>query len=118
MSEYPNPCNHCGMCCLIEVCPVGLEVMGISKEERRQKCPALQWGGNESKCGLVTNPGRYTSNPAHVAALKNCGPEIIGSGKGCCISAKVVTDGVAVEFADLPDTAKILIAQRTRCALS
>jgi hypothetical protein len=112
--EYPNPCNNCGLCCITEVCSVGQIVLGIAPDERRQKCPALEWDepGTESRCGLLTNPERYTDNPVHIAGMKARGPEMIGSGQGCCFKGKVYMMGEPYEFADLPDHAKVIVAQR------
>lgn len=103
MEQYPNPCNRCGYCCEIQVCPVGLSVFGGPKY---RPCPALQWEGNESSCGLV----KAAEGSMHEEEAK----KVIGIGAGCDISAKAVAGGIAYDFASLPDETKIMLAQRQK----
>ncbi len=52
-----EPCNGCGICCLLETCPAGrirfLQISGA--------CPALIWRPSDSRyvCGLLQTPGIF-----------------------------------------------------------
>jgi hypothetical protein len=50
-------CNGCGVCCLMEPCPVGMLV----SRRRRGACVALEWSDAESRyrCGMVAAPQRH-----------------------------------------------------------
>ena len=63
------PCNHCGYCCLSEICPTGKT---ITKKEYGP-CPLLinEEGSNKHYCQLVTSGGKNTK-------------EDLGIGYGCC----------------------------------
>lgn len=89
-----DPCNGCGMCCLVQVCALGVE-LGDS-----QACKALLHGSDGSyACGLVRNPYRYVA-PDIVEAfqkidsfypgenrgeqmLKDMYAKELGAGRGC-----------------------------------
>lgn len=101
--EFPNKCNQCGFCCMMQTCPVGVKVLGVPKYA---PCPALKWNGNQSSCGLVD--AAIGTDQEKEAKL------VIGIGTGCDISAKAVANGVSYDFASLPDQTKIDLAQRTR----
>lgn len=60
-----RPCNHCGWCCLTEVCQVGRELTGTTV----------------IPCGLLRSEGEkhYCS-----VAKSDEGKESIGAGVGCC----------------------------------
>lgn len=60
-----EPCNHCGWCCLIEVCPTGKIVTGSSMVP----CSMLIEVDGRHYCYLANSPER-----------KN----ILGIGTGCC----------------------------------
>ena len=47
-------CNGCGVCCLVEPCPVGM----LISRKRSGACHALQWHGatRQYRCGLLTRP--------------------------------------------------------------
>ena len=47
-------CNGCGICCLVEPCPVGIAISG----KRSGRCDALLWSGENARylCGLVGQP--------------------------------------------------------------
>lgn len=46
-----QPCNGCGVCCLVEPCPVGMLV----SRRRHGACKALVWADAEGRyrCGLL-----------------------------------------------------------------
>lgn len=49
------PCNGCGVCCLMEPCPVGM----VLSRRRRGPCAALRWVPAERRyrCGALAAPG-------------------------------------------------------------
>lgn len=60
--KFGEPCNHCGWCCLTEVCPVG-EYLTDSIIPCKK---------------LINDGDKYTCSVANVYK------EIIGIGTGCC----------------------------------
>jgi hypothetical protein len=46
------PCNGCGVCCLVEPCPLGRVLSG----RRRGACAALRWESDVYRCGAVSAP--------------------------------------------------------------
>lgn len=48
------PCNGCGLCCLVEPCPLGM----VLSRKRRGACVALRWSesGQRYRCGAVDGP--------------------------------------------------------------
>lgn len=48
------PCNGCGVCCLVEPCPLGM----VLSRKRAGACTALQWNTSQRKylCGAVVAP--------------------------------------------------------------
>jgi len=61
-------------------------------------CPSLSFAGDTSSCALVAK----------------LGPEIMGSGQGCCISAQIVIQGKAYDFAALPEEIKTLAVRQMK----
>jgi hypothetical protein len=49
-----EPCNGCGVCCLVEPCPLGMALSG----RRAGACTALRWqaGTLVYRCGAITDP--------------------------------------------------------------
>lgn len=47
------PCNGCGVCCLMEPCPLGVLLSG----RRRGACSALRWQpvSRQYRCGAITS---------------------------------------------------------------
>ncbi len=99
------PCNHCGLCCLIELCEIGQYIHGGPK---RRRCPSLRWVGNgyTSRCGILEDAKEEFK--AEIAW-------IIAADEGCGIDAEV-TDikGKVSDFKMLPDRMKVLIATEYR----
>lgn len=58
-------CNHCGFCCLMEVCVVGQELTG----KHYGRCDLLITDGDKHYCRLGTDE---TSR------------KVLGIGEGCC----------------------------------
>ena len=48
------PCNGCGVCCLLEPCPLGM----VLSRKRRGACVALRWqdDARQYRCGAVMAP--------------------------------------------------------------
>lgn len=99
-AEYPHPCVRCGFCCVCVPCPLAMLFYGIGKDA---KCPALSFDGDVASCSLVK---RAIANGADTKA--------IGIGKGCCIKARCIKNGVEHDFAGLPEGLKKGIAQDMR----
>lgn len=55
------PCNGCGVCCLIEPCPVGI----VLSRRRRGTCVALRWNGTRRRyeCSMITEPQAWILLP-------------------------------------------------------
>jgi hypothetical protein len=49
---HGKPCTNCGLCCIATLCDVGRAVFGRA----RGPCPALQWEGDQSRCGILADP--------------------------------------------------------------
>lgn len=49
------PCNGCGICCLVEPCPVGV----VLSAKRQGACDALHWDAQLAsyRCGALVRPG-------------------------------------------------------------
>ena len=94
---FQNPCSHCGVCCLLQRCPV---VIGLKGGQRNVRCEELLFDGTTSSCGLIVK-GLAT-------------PQEIGSGLGCCISAQVHINGQMEYFAALPEEVKTQAANHLR----
>jgi len=47
-------CNGCGVCCLVEPCPLGV----VLSRQRRGACSALRWqeASHQYRCGAIVNP--------------------------------------------------------------
>ena len=97
MSEYPNPCVRCGMCCFTESCPMAGPVV-------KGRCKYLSFDGPTAVCELIEK------SPDHKAEF--------GVGAGCCIKARAINSatGIAVDFAGLPEETKlgIMAVRRAR----
>lgn len=48
------PCNGCGVCCLLEPCPLGVILSG----RRHGACVAVRWHGDvrQYRCGALSEP--------------------------------------------------------------
>jgi len=79
---HGQACTRCGACCLVTLCPLGRALFGFEVGA----CPALQWDGDQSVCGLVATPDRYRPTKARLhgrATLANAARHLIGAGQGC-----------------------------------
>jgi hypothetical protein len=85
------PCNGCGVCCVVQPCPLGMVLSG----RRTGACAALQWDGTAAvyRCGALTQPrvvaaqalgwrGAWLVRPV-AAVLKGLAHRWIAAGRGC-----------------------------------
>lgn len=76
-------CNGCGLCCLLEPCPLGMLV----SRRRRGACIALIWIEEDQRyqCGMVQAPERFVplSGPRMARWLQRLARRLISAGQGC-----------------------------------
>lgn len=93
---YGGPCNSCGLCCVVQQCPLSVLVFGS-----RDLCPALGEIPNKKGlfCGLASRPDVFfdikdTDKLSPDIASRAAGL-LIGAGIGC--DAREVTEEVSPE---------------------
>lgn len=84
---YGLPCNGCGLCCILEQCPLSEAFFG-----QQPICPALEaLPTGAYACGIVRAPQEYLDLQAgfahHAPAAREAFAVMLGAGLGC--------DGVA-----------------------
>lgn len=91
-------CNGCGVCCLLEPCPLGVVLSG----SRIGACVALRWDEAQKlyRCGAMTDPlavvqARLADRLAFAApvlarALPCVAPRWVAAGVGCDCSVQVL----------------------------
>nr|WP_316638587.1 hypothetical protein [uncultured Roseateles sp.] len=81
--ELGEPCNGCGLCCLLEPCPVGILV----SRRRQGACSALLWSDEQARyrCGMVVEPQQFLPwLPVWLQPLAaRWARRLISAGKGC-----------------------------------
>lgn len=62
-------CNGCGLCCLVEPCPLGM----VLSRKRTGACVALRWsdGDQRYRCGAVDGPWGFLAR-RWIAAGSGC----------------------------------------------
>ena len=84
-APYGTECNNCGLCCSRSLCPLATAV--FNRPALPGPCPALEWEGEDSRCGLMANPLRYAHpnapGRAHPDHLVQGAAFVIGAGTGC-----------------------------------
>ncbi|MBI3446272.1 MAG: hypothetical protein HY055_13170 [Magnetospirillum sp.] len=75
--EFGAPCNGCGVCCALELCPLGILRFG----RIAGPCPALDWDGERYVCGLLLRRTRGWS--------RRLVARWIAAGKGCDCRAEI-----------------------------
>jgi hypothetical protein len=77
---YGQPCNGCGVCCLLEQCPISEQLFGP-----RALCPALEKAdGGRLVCGLMVSAPTYIEGPPELAKLLGeAFGVMLGAGSGC-----------------------------------
>jgi len=100
-------CNGCGVCCLLEPCPLGVILSG----RRTGACAALRWHADGSlyRCGAVTEPdavlrarlpaGLSFAAPAAAMLLRRVARRWIAAGVGCDCDAELAPDPAQPESA-------------------
>ncbi|MDD5029314.1 MAG: hypothetical protein PHH58_07415 [Rhodoferax sp.] len=93
------PCNGCGVCCLLNPCPLGVVLSG----RRQGACAALRWQPAQAhyRCGAITQPTQvlgqrlpsWTSPavPSLAWLLRRAAPRWLAAGVGCDCDADVST---------------------------
>lgn len=86
-------CNGCGLCCLVEPCPLGMVVSGC----RQGACVALRWNPTDVRyqCAMVTDVGSITGwqHPWAVRTLTALARRWIAAGVGCDANLDNIKDG-------------------------
>jgi hypothetical protein len=76
-------CNGCGICCLVEPCPVGMLV----SRRRHGACHALQWSDAQQRylCGMVVDPAAHLPRGMRWTAVlwRRWARRLIAAGIGC-----------------------------------
>lgn len=64
------PCNGCGVCCLLEPCPLGM----VLSRRRQGACVAVRWDdeGRQYRCGAVVIPGLAWLAKRWIAVGQGC----------------------------------------------
>lgn len=82
-AELGAPCNGCGVCCLLEPCPVG----ALVSRRRHGACSALQWSDAQARylCGMVVAPQQFLPwlGPLLQPWAARWARRLISAGKGC-----------------------------------
>jgi hypothetical protein len=69
-----EPCNGCGICCIVDPCAVAYEF--ISTTVANKPCPALELEDGRYWCGMVRHPSRHMDRPESIVdECKRLGPE-------------------------------------------
>jgi hypothetical protein len=91
------PCNGCGVCCLLEPCPVGM----LLSRRRHGACAALRWDEVQARyrCGALVDAPQVARQtlpkwlaalaPVLASCLRRWGPRWIAAGQGCDSSVQV-----------------------------
>ncbi len=76
-------CNGCGVCCLLEPCPIGQLV----SRRKTGQCVAVQWDADHSvyRCGMVTDPAAVMGKGWRWATpmIRRLALRWISAGSGC-----------------------------------
>lgn len=77
---FGDPCNGCGLCCLVSQCPLSTALFGPSG-----RCPALRPNGlGGYGCGLITDTASYLNvHGAAEADVQAAVAVMVGAGCGC-----------------------------------
>ena len=90
-----QPCNGCGVCCLMEPCPLGM----LLSHRRHGACDAVRWDGAVYRCGAMAEPESVLQQAlprwlrpwsgALAPRLKSMATRMIAPGIGCDCDSEV-----------------------------
>lgn len=95
--KYSEPCNRCGLCCLVESCTLSQLVFGKSAKV----CPALNLEGGQSTCLLVADPAALIEGP-NAARVGELAQIMLGAGLGCDATESAEENAMAEAMTDWP----------------
>jgi hypothetical protein len=111
-------CNGCGVCCLVEPCPLGI----VLSHRRTGACGALRWDGSAAqyRCGAIVAPqevlrqslpraARWLS-PGLAPLLVRLAVRWIAAGTGCDSHLEVLRDDQKAEDPGLADKGSTTMA--------
>ena len=89
------PCNGCGLCCLLEPCPLGM----LLSRKRRGACHLLRWSDAQQRylCGAISDAPQGALGQLRVHLARRW----IAAGDGCDAQLQV-QDTVPTPPAHLP----------------
>src|SRR5262245_6460254 len=77
---FGDPCNHCGICCTLELCPIAEEHFPGAP----LPCPALEYHDGFFRCGMVSRPSYHLGAKFNAdEILSPLMARAIGIGQGC-----------------------------------
>ena len=92
--EPGTPCNGCGVCCLLEPCPLGVVLSG----RRHGACVAVRWHDelHQYRCVALTEPAAllYQLRPLApwlASGLARLAQRWIAAGQGCDSSVEATS---------------------------
>jgi hypothetical protein len=90
--RWGEPCNGCGVCCLVRPCPVGI----IISRRLSGPCEALRWVDAEKRyrCGVLGADEADTSGPASwwARSRTHIARRMIAAGEGCDCDIELAGD--------------------------
>lgn len=84
--SYSSPCNHCGLCCTLSLCPVAEQAF----PGESAPCRALVIEDGKATCGLVT--------VEDAAGMDGMIRRVLGIGCGCSMPDDDTTEAEIEEF--------------------
>lgn len=82
--KHGQPCNNCGLCCFISLCPLAQRVFlraePVKGRPVRGPCPALLIADDKtSRCGLVLAPSRRrAASPIVASSTPGTNTDLLG----------------------------------------
>jgi hypothetical protein len=75
------PCNGCGLCCLVEPCPLGM----LLSRKRHGPCDALRWDEAQGlyRCGAISEPASVLRWRWAALLLPRLARRWVAAGRGC-----------------------------------
>lgn len=84
--KYAEPCNHCGLCCMLSLCPVAEQAF----PGEAAPCRALVVNDSGAICGMVAME--------ELAGLDGVVRRVLGIGCGCSMPDSDTSESEIVEF--------------------